>query len=137
MKFLVDECLSPKLAQMARDSGHHESSHVVWLGKSGIQDWNLVSLAVDGDWTLVTRNSFDFRGPTRGEGGHYRHVPLHAGLVCLNGDEMDRNTQSDLFAAVLDAVAGDGDLVNQALEATHLENGDIEIVRYELPVNPP
>ena len=137
MKFLVDECLSPKLAHMARDRGHHESSHVVWLGKSGIQDWNLVSFAVEGDWTLVTRNSQDFRGPAPGEGGHYLNVPLHAGLVCLNGDDMDRQMQVDLFAAVLDAIAEDGDLINHALEATLLENGDIEVLRYELPPDPP
>lgn len=63
MNFLVDECLSQRLAMMARDRGYAESSHVHWLGLGGIQDWNLIHRAVDEDWTLVTKNSYDFRGP--------------------------------------------------------------------------
>jgi hypothetical protein len=31
-KFLIDECLSPDLAALARDRGFAESSHVTWLG---------------------------------------------------------------------------------------------------------
>jgi predicted nuclease of predicted toxin-antitoxin system len=139
MKFLVDECLSPKLAQMARERGHHDSTHVTWVGQGGIQDWNLAAFAIDGDWTLVTKNSCDFRGPADapGEGGHYQNVPLHAGLVCLNGEDMDREMQEGLFAAVLDSVDEEGDLVNQGLEATLLEDGQIEIERYALPAELP
>jgi hypothetical protein len=138
MKFLVDECLSPKLAQMARDHGHLESSHVVWVGQQGLQDWNLVTFAVDGDWTLVTKNSYDFRGPAEapGTGGFYVGVEVHPGLVCLNGDDMDRQMQLDLFAAVLDDIGADGDLVNVGLEATLTDTGEIDIERYALPVEP-
>ena len=63
LKFLIDECLSPDLAQLARDRGFHSSSHVTWLGKAGWKDWQLRKLIVDEDWTFVTRNSIDFRGP--------------------------------------------------------------------------
>ncbi len=63
MKFLIDECLSQRLTTMARDRGYVESSHVHWLGLGGIQDWTLIRRAVDEDWTLVTKNSYDFRGP--------------------------------------------------------------------------
>jgi len=35
MKFLIDECLSLKLADLAVERGYVESSHVVRLGKSG------------------------------------------------------------------------------------------------------
>jgi hypothetical protein len=137
MKFLVDECLSPKLAEMARERGHHESNHVVHIGQGGLQDWNLVAFVIDGDWTLVTKNSYDFRGPEEapGTGGFYIGVELHNGLVCLNGD-LDRRTQLDLFAAVLDAIEADGDLVNIGLEATLLDTGEIEIERYALPIEP-
>jgi hypothetical protein len=31
-KFLIDECLSPDLALLARERGFSESSHVTWLG---------------------------------------------------------------------------------------------------------
>ena len=40
-KLLIDECLSSELALMARERGHHETSHVVWIGKSGWKDWEL------------------------------------------------------------------------------------------------
>jgi predicted nuclease of predicted toxin-antitoxin system len=135
MKFLVDECLSPKLAILARERGYPESSHVVWLGQAGIQDWNLVAFAVDGDWTLVTKNSNDFRGPADapGSGGYYGNVPIHPGLICLNADDMDRQMQVALFSAVLDAIQEDGDLVNMGIEATLLPSGEIEIERYALP----
>ena len=60
MKFLIDECLSPKLVELAYANGYGESSHVVWLGRSGARDWELMRLILDGDWTLVTKNSVDF-----------------------------------------------------------------------------
>jgi Domain of unknown function (DUF5615) len=61
LKFLIDECLSPELAQLARDRGYHESFHVSWLGKAGWKDWELKELILEQDWTFVTRNSVDFR----------------------------------------------------------------------------
>ena len=62
-KMLIDECLSPELALMARERGHLEASHVAWIGKAGWKDWHLKQVLLDEDWTLVTRNSEDFRGP--------------------------------------------------------------------------
>lgn len=138
MRFLVDECLSPKLALLARARGHPESSHVVWEGQGGTQDWSLMAFVLAGDWTLVTKNSYDFRGPADapGSGGQYQHVELHAGLVCLNADDMDRSLQLTLFAAVLDVVAEEGDLINQGVEATVSATNpeEIEIERYALPM---
>ena len=85
-KLLVNECLSLELALMARERGHHEASHVVWIGKAGWKDWELKRLLPAEDWVLVTRNSDHFRGPreTLGSKGQYSNVLLHAGLICLN-----------------------------------------------------
>lgn len=137
MKFLIDECLSPKLALLARERGHVESSHVVWEGCGGYQDWNLMPFILDGDWTFVTKNALDFRGPVEapGQAGEYHHAQIHAGLVCLNGPVgMDLAMQRDLFTAALDAIEQDGDLVNQGLEATLATDAsqDITIERYAL-----
>jgi Domain of unknown function (DUF5615) len=63
MKFLIDECLSPELTKLAHAKGHGESFHVVWLGRAGLKDWELKPIILDGDWTFVTKNSVDFRGP--------------------------------------------------------------------------
>lgn len=120
---------------MARDRGHGESSHVIWIGHGGIKDWDLLTIVLDGDWTLVTRNSYDFRGPADrpGAGCQYRRAELHAGLICLNGTDLDM--QRELFETVLDEIDRDGDLVNQVLEVT-LESADADdllIQRYPLP----
>jgi hypothetical protein len=65
MKLLIDECLSPELVRMARERGHGESSHVVWIGRQGINDWDLLKIVLEGDWTLVTRNGASLARATR------------------------------------------------------------------------
>jgi hypothetical protein len=135
MKLLIDECLSPELAKRAQSRGHGDSSHVVWLKKSGWKDWSLKQFILDGDWTFVTKNSIDFRGPSSGRGskGQYSDVAVHAGLVCLNAPEgMDLDLQLELFELALDEV-GDGDLINQVLEITLEDQTEIRILRYTLP----
>jgi hypothetical protein len=139
MKLLIDECLSEELTKVAQRRGHAEASHVVWIGKRGWKDWELKSVILDGDWTFVTRNSEDFRGPrkTPGSNGQYAEVELHAGLICVNGPaRMDLDLQRELFKAALDEIERDGDLVNQVLEISMREDGgEIEVVRYKMPVS--
>jgi len=135
MKLLIDECLSPELANLAQQRGHGESSHIVWLGKSGWKDWSLKAVIVDGDWTFVTKNSIHFRGPANepGSKGQYADVAIHAGLICLNGPEgMDLDLQLELFEIALDEV-GNGDLVNEVLEIILGENDEVHVLRYALP----
>jgi Domain of unknown function (DUF5615) len=135
MKLLIDECLSPELAKLAQQRGHGESSHIVWLGKSGWKDWSLKAVILDGDWTFVTKNSMHFRGPTNepGSKGQYADVAIHAGLICLNGPEgMDLDLQLELFEIALDEV-GNGDLVNEVLEIILGDNDEVRVLRYALP----
>ena len=137
MKFLIDECLSPDLVAVAQGRGFGESSHVVWMGKAGWKDWELKRFILEGDWTLVTRNSVDFRGPADnpGTGGQFADVPLHAGLICINGpDGMTAEVQCELFEAVLDEFGGVQQLVNEVVEVD-LESLDDEftIHRYLMP----
>jgi predicted nuclease of predicted toxin-antitoxin system len=80
MKFLVDECLSAELAHMAKEAGHVESSHVVWQGWSGKKDWQLMAPILGGDWTFVTKNSVDFRGPADSPGLR-GHTDLSASML--------------------------------------------------------
>jgi len=135
MKLLIDECLSPELAKLAQQRGHGESSHIVWLGKSGWKDWSLKAVILDGDWTFVTKNSMHFRGPANepGSKGQYADVAIHAGLIFLNGPEgMDLDLQLELFEIALDEV-GNGDLVNEVLEIILGENDEVHVLRYALP----
>ena len=110
-----------------------------WLGHGGLQDWELKPIILLGDWTFVTRNSVDFRGPMAAPGakGQYADVAVHAGLVCVNGPEgMDGALQLDLFRMALDELEANADLVNQVLEVSIDEDEQVTILRYELPAIP-
>ena len=135
MKFLVDECLSPELTKLAHVRGHGESSHVVWLGRAGLKDWELKPLILQDNWTFVTKNSVDFRGPADkpGSKGQYADVAFHAGLICLNGPPgMDLDMQLELFEQALDELEADPDLINKVLEITCEQDG-LQVRRYHLP----
>jgi len=136
MKLLIDECLSPELARLAHSAGYGESSHVVWLGLAGQKDWELKLVILDNDWTFVTRNAIDFRGPALrpGSKGQYAGVALHAGLICLGAPQgMDLDMQIELFDVALEDLAADGDLVNKVLEIVLEADDQIHIRRYALP----
>lgn len=136
-KLLIDECLSGDLALMARERGHHEASHVIWIGKSGWKDWELREVLLQGAWTLVTKNSEDFRGPRHALGtrGQLAGVPLHAGLICINGPVgMDLSLQKELFVRALDEIEREPDLLNQVLEINLADDAaQVEILRYHMP----
>ena len=63
-KFLIDECLSQRLVDLAISNGYPLSAHVTQRGLTEISDPKLMKFAVAGR-TLVTRNSDDFR-PAQG-----------------------------------------------------------------------
>lgn len=136
LKFLIDECLSPKLVELAISRGFVASSHVVWIGKAGLKDWELKKIIVDDDWTFVTNNSADFRGPSDepGTAGQYADVFLHAGLICLNSDaRMNQAVQIDLFAFALDELGAESPLINEVFEVDLDRNGLKQYRRYSLP----
>ena len=137
MKLLLDECLSEELTKLAQRRGHAEASRVAWMGKRGWKDWQLKSLIIDGDWTFVTRNSVDFRGPRDAPAskGQYVGVEVHAGLICLNGPVgMDLDLQLEMFEEALDELDRDDDLVNQVLEISLSDSSEeFEVLRYKMP----
>jgi hypothetical protein len=119
LKLLIDECLSIALVDMAISAGHPESAHVTRRGMTGWKDHQLMAAIIDNDWTLVTRNSDDFR-PKSGSSSQapcYSGRPLHAGLICLNLPAgSGRADQMAYFEAALARIGNPGDLVNQILE---------------------
>jgi hypothetical protein len=135
LRLLIDECLSPDLVELAIQAGHVESTCLRDRGLLGTQDWTLIKHVIDADFTLVTVNAQDFRG--RGQdtpGGLYAHIELHAGLICLNSARsMDLNAQRALFEEALEALVELPDLINQVLEVTEDENGEVSIIMYDLP----
>lgn len=135
-KLLIDECLSPELVQMAVEAGHVESTCVRNRGWAGRKDWELMTVVVAGDFTLVTNNSEDFRGGGQGDlGGLHAIQQIHAGLVCLNAphDRMSLAKQRELFEFALNELANLPDLVNQALEIFENEDGQVSVEIYDIP----
>ena len=134
-KILIDENLSPSLESVAHRRGF-QCSHVNSLGKGGQKDWQLKPAIIEGDWTFVTNNSIDFRGPSNkpGSAGEYADVRLHAGLVCINAPfGLNLDLQRQLFDLILDDFEENGDLTNQVLEVDLKKNGEVQLRRIALP----
>jgi predicted nuclease of predicted toxin-antitoxin system len=123
VNFLIDECLHTSLVEVAEERGH-EATHVNYRGLSGVQDWNLMAPIQEGGFTFVTNNAKDFRRL-------YAQEEIHSGLVILIPN-MPPAEQRELFDAALDELEAAPGLINEALEVCLIE-GDIQIVRYELP----
>ncbi len=127
MKFLIDECLSPDLAKLARERGYPESSHVRWLGLAGAKDHVVTRRAVDDGYVLVTHNTADFRGL-------YGREEVHVGLVAFNTAPglMSLDFQLRLFLLALSELGGE-ETWNEVLEITVNAGRVVTIDRFDLP----
>lgn len=127
MKFLIDECLSPELASLAREHGHPGSTHVTWIGMTSAKDWTIARHAVDDGYVFVTNNAADFTAL-------YGREELHVGLVCLNAAAGTNSLglQHRLFLLAM-AELGGAEPYNEVLEITATAAGDVEVNRYGLP----
>jgi hypothetical protein len=137
MQFLIDECLALDLETMAVEAGYFESAHVSRRGMAGLKDHELMARILDEDWTLVTRNSDDFR-PAKGSGSTrpcYMGIGLHAGLICLNlPNGATRVDHRAFFRAALDDLGVNGDLTNQVIEVWPGDEDSLRVDRYAYPV---
>lgn len=124
MKFLIDECLSPTLATIARNRGFPQSTHVTWLGLRSRQDWALVRRAVRDGYVLVTNGTADFMSLMARE-------PRHLGLICLNVAHglMRLEVQTRLFEHALTQLA-DEELTGQVLEITLTSDRTVRVDRF-------
>ncbi len=123
MRFLIDECLPPALTVIANQEGH-EAQHVVHIGKAGWSDQNVVRLATEGDFIVVTNNASDFRKL-------YAVQPLHAGLIILLPNT-GREVHKRLFKYALELLAAKGEPINQVLEMG-FDGQDMTFRLYSLP----
>lgn len=122
MRFLIDECLSPALVQIAIDAGF-ECTCVRDRGLLGATDPKLMKFLLQEDFTLVTENASDFRAL-------FATAELHPGLVCLGASPMNLAAQVELLRIALEAIEKN-DLMNQVLEATKDETGAVSVSLYE------
>ncbi len=125
-RLLIDECLSQALLAVAKERGIH-ADHVVWLGKSGTQDWNLVPFALDHDYAFVTNNRRDFLR-------QYARLSAHDGLIILV-PMVERDAQIRLFGLVLDHIQSLPDTVNKLVEI--FSDGEIRVRDWSALANDP
>src|SRR5216684_770850 len=124
VRFLIDECLSPRLVAAANRAGF-EAHHVAHIGRAAWQDWNIAAFALTNDMVFVTNNATDFRAL-------YSRQELHSGLIIIL-PSADRETETRLFNALakLGELSG---LTNRVLEVA-VGPGGTRLEMYDLPVS--
>lgn len=114
MKLLLDEMLSPVIAQQLRDLGHDVESVAGHSGREALSDVDVLALARDEPRAVVTNNLVDFR-PLH----HEAVIPGgagHFGMVFIPGNY--RRAKADIgrivaaLAAKLAEYPGETDLAN-------------------------
>ena len=123
MRFLIDECLHPTLADVAHGAGH-EAHHVNFLGLASTKDHDLMPRILEGDFVFVTNNAADFRRL-------YQAQAIHAGLVIIV-PQTPPTQQRALFLAAMEEIGPDNGLINEALEVL-IDGDEVIFNRYEWP----
>lgn len=106
-RLLIDECLSPGLAALARQMGW-DATHVTFLDKGSWQDYSLIDTILAGDYIFVTQNARDFRKL-------FSRLAVHNGLIILI-PKAKRDEQMTLLAAALEFVRRLEHTINRVVE---------------------
>lgn len=114
MKFLIDEDLSPKVAERLRLDDGLDVIHVRDRGLLGASDPVILQRAYDEDRILVTANVKDFQRLARAR-------ELHPGIVLVLDGMLSRDEQLVLMRKVV------VELEQEFLEARHMVNRVLEV----------
>ena len=106
MKLLLDENLSPKVAEWLRATGI-DAVHVRDRGILRASDREVLDKAFAEDRILVTANVGDFEKLARSR-------EIHGGIVLVENGGLARDEQLELLRRVCDALGGQ-DMVNRVL----------------------
>lgn len=141
VRFLIDECVTIDLAEIAISRGFIHSAHVSRRKLVGYSDHGLMKPIISGNWTLVTANGDDFRTPpgSNSKRACYTGAGIHAGLVCLNlPDYENYDTEVAFFEAALDFICNANDLINKCVEvdANPDDSSDLRVIMYDYPTIP-
>lgn len=120
MKFLIDECLSPVLAEAAHNAGF-DAYHVAHRGWGSLKDPQLYRVIISEELILVTNNRDDFLHLVGGQ-------ELHPGLIVII-ENARRERQLEFFQAALEVLSEMTDMINKVMEVS----GDGSVTVYDLP----
>jgi predicted nuclease of predicted toxin-antitoxin system len=96
MRFLVDECTGPAVAQWLRQQGHDVFS--VYEEARGMEDEGIIRKAFVENWILVTND--------KGFGEKvYRERYLHKGVVLLRLDDERASNKIEILQRLLEGYA--------------------------------
>lgn len=127
MKFLLDEDLSPKVAESLRAEDWVDAVHLRDRGLLGASDVEVLQRAFDEDRILVTANVKDFQRLARAQ-------ELHPGIVLFLYGALSRNEQLALMrkamAEIAEELSEERGMVNRVLEIE--ANGEANF--YDLPM---
>ena len=111
MKLFIDECLSPRLALWLNETGEHDATHPLHVGRRGLPDHAVLAWCLDEDRTIVTENARDFRKLVG-------RTELHPGLIVLPA--LSREETWRLLQAAIASLIERGEpsdvMVNRVLE---------------------
>lgn len=124
MRFFLDECLSPSIADYLNDTGLHEARHPLHYGGRGEPDHVVLERCVAANLVIVTENARDFQALIA-------NAEIHPGLIILPCFSRARSRELLDVAIAYLRLQGDPEdvMVNRVLEVA--ENG--ECVLTELP----
>lgn len=111
--FLIDECLSAKLADLARERGYHALATTRMLRLRKRDDYSVARFALDRNLVLVTNDMYDLANVFAGFEAHPGIVFVTAGHSKLR----ELPYQLAMFSAVLDELE-DGDPMSEAILVT-------------------
>ncbi len=104
---LIDECLTPYLAGVAKMRGL-VAMHVAWLNREGSDDRAVAELAAERDYIIVTNNRRDFLRL-------YAELEVHNGLIIIV-PAVPFEEQMRLFDLALDVAERQDSLINLLIE---------------------
>jgi len=130
-RFLIDECLSPKLVDIANGEFHFFATTVRWWGKPpyGHKSWkdpDIVEKLAAEPFVLVTNNRRDFVGKYYKSGG----LDVHDGLVIIL-EKTDLSAEIELFRTVMRHIITMKNTVNKLIEID--KSGAIQVAEWPNP----
>lgn len=126
MRLFLDECLSPRIAQVLNAEGVHLVLHPRDFGGLGAPDHEVLSRCVDRDLILVTQNARDFRALVAVQ-------DVHPGLVILPC--VGRARTEKLLRVIVEYLSELGDPMNVMVNHVVEISAEANITISMLPVD--
>jgi predicted nuclease of predicted toxin-antitoxin system len=101
VKALLDEQLSPRIAQLVRDRGHDVQAVGERLDLAGRSDRVILEVAATEERAVITNNVKDFR-PLAAE--RLAHGESHAGLILLPSRRTRTRAAVEMLASAIDQI---------------------------------